>query len=67
MSIVDKATRSKQHFDAREWKLAAQLFYEIRDELAQAGKEAVQLGDGNIAIVIERDSEGNVTKTEPLA
>jgi len=66
MTIQEKATRSRQHFDAREFKLASQLFYEVRDEAAEAGKRVVQLGDGTVAYVLETDKDGNVTKTEAV-
>jgi hypothetical protein len=66
MTVQEKATQSKQHFDAREWKAATLLFVEVRDELATSGKEVVQLGDGTLAVVTGRDKDGNVTKTQPV-
>lgn len=67
MSVKEKAIASKQHFDAREFKAATRLFIEVRDELAADGKEVVQLGDGSLGIVLERNKDGDVTKTELVA
>lgn len=67
MTMQEKATQSKQYFDAREWKAATKLFVEVRDALVADGKEVVQLGDGTLAVVLERDRDGNVTKTQAVA
>jgi hypothetical protein len=67
MSVKEKAIASKQHFDSREFKAATKLFVEVRDELVGQGKEVVQLGDGSLGIVIERNKDGDVVKTELVA
>lgn len=67
MSAKEKAIASKQHFDAREYKAATKLFIEVRDELAAEGKEVVQLSDGSLGIVLERNKDGDVTKTEVVS